>query len=134
MQEALRVRETALFFRRGSGRHEEHLGLDRAWINWLYSFVPERRCLHLIEIAYHHPVHLRQRFALHACIRAPRGGVLTKEEVSTYLAIQHRIAGHEVRVIPGDLREPAVTAIALFLVSSFPIPCLEQTANVGREV
>src|SRR6266852_2843899 len=140
LYEALRIREASLFFCRSGSRQEENFRLDLARINrfclrpkpWL--LIPECRRFYFVEVAYHQPVQLFQSFALHTRIGATSSGVLTEEQVAAHLAIEHGVAGHQVRVISYDLWEPAITAITIFLVSSFTIPRLQQAPNIGRHV
>src|SRR5260370_551105 len=140
LQQALRIGETALFLRRRGSRQEEDLRFDLARIHrlrlWPESWlsIPERCRLALVEITYHPPVELLQGLALHSRVRAARRWILYKEQVAVDCAIQHGIAGRQVRMVADNLGNPAIAAIAVFLIGRITIPGLQQTPHIGRSI
>ena len=100
--------------------------------NW--SSMPECCRLYLVEIAYHHPIQLFEGLTLHRRMSTTCRWILSEDQVALDLAVEHGVTGGQVRVIANDLGQPAITDVAIFLIRSFAVPCMQQAANISRKI
>ena len=137
LQEPLGVRVGPVHLGGRRGGQEEDLGGDllglQDALDGLGAVLPERGGLRLVQVADDQPVELRQRPALIAGVLAAHGRVLAHRHQALDLPLGHVHEHRHVRVVPHDLREPAVAVIVL-LRGRLAEPRLEQADHEFGEV
>ena len=117
LQQPLRVREGAFFFRVTGGGKKENLGLDLVGLQFaafdLGRVIPERSRLDFDHVADDKPFQARERFAFEPRVLRADRGILAHQEHPFHLAVEHLVEERKVGMVAGDFRHPFVAVIVL---------------------